>query len=53
MAEGGGAILSSHFGLSKRPGQMRATYLPAVLVCVIMIIYVLIVFIMHQLNDLY
>ncbi|MBR2895057.1 MAG: type II secretion system F family protein [Oscillospiraceae bacterium] len=39
--------------LSKRPGQMRATYLPAVLVCVIMIIYVLIVFIMHQLNDLY
>ena len=32
---------------------MRATYLPAVGVCVAMIIYVLIVFVMNQLNNLY
>ena len=32
---------------------MRATYLPAVGVCVVMIIYVLIVFVMNQLNNLY
>ena len=39
--------------LSVRPGKMRLTYLPAVGVCVVMIIYVLIVFIMNQLNNLY
>ena len=39
--------------LSIRPGKMRATYLPAVGVCVVMIIYVLIVFVMNQLNNLY
>lgn len=39
--------------LSTRPGRMRMTYLPAVGVCVIMIIYVLIVFVMNQLNHLY
>ena len=39
--------------LSTRPGQMRMTYLPAVGVCIIMIIYVLIVFVMDQLNNLY
>lgn len=39
--------------LSTRPGKMRMTYLPAVGVCVIMIIYVLIVFVMNQLNNLY
>jgi len=39
--------------LSTRPGKMRATYLPAVGVCVAMIIYVLIVFVMNQLNNLY
>lgn len=39
--------------LSTRPGKMRLTYLPAVGVCVIMIIYVLIVFVMNQLNNLY
>ena len=39
--------------LSVRPGKMRLTYLPAVGVCVVMIIYVLIVFVMNQLNNLY
>ena len=39
--------------LSTRPGKMRLTYLPAVGVCVVMIIYVLIVFVMNQLNNLY
>lgn len=39
--------------LSTRPSRMRMTYLPAVGVCVIMIIYVLIVFVMNQLNHLY
>ena len=39
--------------LSVRPGQMRATYLPAVGVCVVMIIYVLVVFIIKELNNLY
>ena len=39
--------------LSTRPDQMRMTYLPAVGVCVVMILYVLIVFIMQQLQNLY
>ena len=39
--------------LSTRPGKMRMTYLPAVGVCIAMILYVLIVFVMNQLNNLY
>ena len=39
--------------LSVRPAQMRRTYLPAVGVCVAMIMYVLIVFVMDQLNNLF
>lgn len=39
--------------LSTRPGKMRMTYLPAVGVCIAMIMYVLIVFVMNQLNNLY
>ena len=39
--------------LSTRPGKMRATYLPAVGVCIAMIMYVLVVFVMNQLNNLY
>ena len=47
------AKLNIQKALSTRPGKMRATYLPAVGVCVAMIIYVLIVFVMNQLNNLY
>ena len=39
--------------LAKRPGRMRATYLPAVGVCVAMIIYVLIMFVMSQINNVF
>ena len=39
--------------LSMRPGKMRRTYYPAVGVCVAMIIYVLIVFVTNQLNNLF
>lgn len=39
--------------LSIRPAKMRKTYLPAVGVCVAMIIYVLVVFVMNQLNNLF
>lgn len=39
--------------LSTRPGKMRMTYLPAVGVCVAMILYVLIVFVTQQLHNLY
>ncbi len=38
--------------LATRPASMRRTYLPAVGVCVVMIIYVLIVFVEHQLITL-
>ena len=47
------AKLNIQKALSTRPGKMRATYLPAVGVCVVMIIYVLIVFVTNQLNHLY
>ena len=47
------AKLNLQKALSVRPGKMRTTYLPAVGVCVVMIIYVLIVFIVKQLNNLY
>lgn len=39
--------------LSFRPAKMRRTYLPAVGICVIMILYVLIVFVQNQLNNLF
>jgi len=39
--------------LALRPAKMRRTYLPAVGVCVILIIYVLIVFVTNQLNNLF
>lgn len=39
--------------LALRPSQMRATYWPAVGVCVVMIVYVLIVYVVHQLNNLF
>ena len=38
--------------LAMRPAKMRRTYLPAVGVCVVLIIYVLIVFVTNQLNNL-
>lgn len=38
--------------LSSRPAKMRRTYLPAVGICVVMILYVLIVFVQNQLNNL-
>ena len=38
--------------LALRPAKMRRTYLPAVGVCVVLIIYVLIVFVTNQLNNL-
>ncbi len=39
--------------LALRPAKMRRTYLPAVGVCVILIIYVLVVFVTNQLNNLF
>ncbi|MBQ4427822.1 MAG: hypothetical protein II881_08785 [Oscillospiraceae bacterium] len=39
--------------LSLRPAKMRATYLPAVAVCIVMILYVLAQFVMTQLNTLF
>jgi len=39
--------------LALRPGQMRRTYYPAVGVCIAMILYVLVVFVMDQLNNLF
>ncbi len=39
--------------LSARPAKMRRTYLPAVGICVVMILYVLIVFMQNQLNNLF
>ena len=39
--------------LSSRPAKMRRTYLPAVGICVVMILYVLIVFVQNQLNNLF
>ena len=39
--------------LSTRPGKMRRTYYPAVGVCVAMILYVLVVFVENQLNNLF
>ena len=39
--------------LALRPAKMRRTYLPAVGVCVVLIIYVLIVFVTNQLSNLF
>lgn len=39
--------------LSLRPAKMRRTYLPAVGMCVVLIIYVLVVFVTVQLNTLF
>ncbi len=46
------AKLNIQKALSTRPAKMRRTYLPAVGVCIIMILYVLIVFVKNQLNIL-
>ena len=47
------AKLNIQKALSTRPAKMRRTYLPAVDVCIIMILYVLIVFVKNQLNILF
>lgn len=47
------AKLNLQKAISVRPAQMRRTYLPAVGVCVAMIMYVLIVFVTQQLNNLF
>jgi len=39
--------------LSVRPAQLRRTYLPAIIVCVCIILYVFIVFAIGQLNNLF
>ena len=38
--------------LSLRPAQMRATYYPAVGVCIAMVLYVLVLYVINQLNSL-
>jgi len=38
--------------LSLRPGKMRRTYYPAIGVCVAMILYVLVVYVIHNLNNI-
>ena len=38
--------------LSLRPGKMRKTYYPAIAVCVAMILYVLVVYIINNLNNI-
>ena len=38
--------------LSLRPGKMRATYYPAIGVCIAMILYVLVVYVIHNLNSI-
>lgn len=47
------AKLEVQKALSTRPAKMRRTYLPAVGVCVVMILYVLVVFVENQLNNLF
>ncbi len=39
--------------LSKRPNQMRATYYPAMGVCVAMTLYVMVVYVVNSLNGLF
>lgn len=38
--------------LSLRPGEMRRTYYPAIAVCIAMILYVLVVYVIHNLNSI-
>lgn len=38
--------------LSLRPGKMRRTYYPAICVCIAMILYVLVVYVIHNLNSI-
>jgi hypothetical protein len=38
--------------LSLRPGKMRRTYYPAIGVCVAMILYVLVVYVIYNLNNI-
>lgn len=38
--------------LSMRPGKMRRTYYPAIAVCIAMILYVLVVYVIHNLNSI-
>ena len=38
--------------LSLRPGKMRRTYYPAIGVCIAMILYVLVVYVIHNLNNI-
>ena len=38
--------------LSLRPGKMRRTYYPAIGVCIAMILYVLVVYVVHNLNNI-
>ena len=38
--------------LSLRPGKMRRTYYPAISVCIAMILYVLVVYVIHNLNNI-
>lgn len=39
--------------LSLRPGKMRRTYYPAIAICIAMIMYVLVVYVINNLNNLY
>ncbi|MBP1737495.1 MAG: hypothetical protein H6Q60_1376 [Oscillospiraceae bacterium] len=39
--------------LSLRPGKMRRTYYPAIAVCIAMILYVLVVYVIRNLNNLF
>lgn len=38
--------------LSLRPGKMRRTYYPAIAICIAMILYVLVVYVIHNLNSI-
>lgn len=38
--------------LSLRPGKMRRTYYPAIGVCIAMILYVLVVYVINNLNSI-
>ncbi len=38
--------------LSLRPGKMRRTYYPAIVVCIVMILYVLVVYVISNLNSI-
>ncbi len=39
--------------LSLRPGKMRRTYYPAIGVCIAMVLYVLVVYVVQNLNNLF